>query len=148
MAEGDGTAASESASHDHLEALERGECIRRLETHGVGRLGVATRGGVGIFPVNYVVDAESVVVRVRRDSVLDQGTDGTVVAVEIDETDSMYHEGWSVLVQGHCVHVHAADELEALDHLPLLPWGGTDRDLYLRVSMESVTGRHIHHRAV
>jgi hypothetical protein len=91
MAEGDDMSAS--AYHDHLEALERDECIRRLETHGVGRLGVATRGGIGIFPVNYVVDGDNLVVRVRRDGVLDEGTDGTVVAVEIDEADSMYHEG-------------------------------------------------------
>lgn len=140
--------ASASASHDHIEPLERDECIHRLEGHGVGRLGVATPSGVGIFPVNYVVDGDSIIVRVRRDSVLDKGTDDTGVAIEIDEVDSMYHEGWSVLVQGHCVHVRDAVELGALDRLPLLPWGGADRDLFLRVSMESVSGRHIHHRAV
>ena len=149
MTDADGmSSASSSASHDHIEPLARDECIRRLEARGVGRLGVETHGGVGIFPVNYVVDGDSIVVRVRRDGVLDERTDGTVVAVEIDEADSMYHEGWSVLVQGHCVHVRDAGELGALEQLPLLPWGGADRDLYLRVSMESVSGRHIHHRAV
>jgi len=33
-----------------------------------------------------------------------------------------------------------------VSQLPLVPWGGSDRDLYLRVAMESVSGRHIHHR--
>ena len=105
-------------------------------------------GASAIFPVNYVVDGDSVVVRVRHDGVLDEATHGTSVAIEIDHADSMYHEGWSVLVQGRCTHVTDPDELDALDHLPLLPWGDSDRDLYLRVAMESVSGRHIHHRAV
>jgi uncharacterized protein len=134
------------ASHDHIESLERGECIRRLAAHGIGRIGVASRGQVGIFPVNYVVDGDSVVVRVRPDGGLDETTRGTFVAIEIDHADSMYHEGWSVLVQGRCSHVTDPDELDGLAHLPLLPWGGPDRDLYLRVAMESVSGRHIHHR--
>jgi len=135
------------ASHDHIESLERGECIRRLAAHGVGRIGVESHGKVAIFPVNYVVDGASVVVRVRHDGELDEATRDTFVAIEIDHADSLYHEGWSVLVQGRCTHVTGSDELDALDHLPLLPWGGPDRDLYLRVAMESVSGRDIHHRA-
>ncbi len=133
-------------SHDHLEDLERGECVLRLRAHGVGRIGVAPHGRVAVFPVNYAVDGDSIVVRVRRHGGLDDATRDAYVAVEIDQADPMYHEGWSVLVQGRCDHVTDPGELEALAHLPLLPWGDSDRDLYLRVAMESVTGRHIHHR--
>ena len=142
MAEGTGGARG---SHDHMEHLERDECVRRLAAHGVGRIGVAHGGRVGIFPVNYVVDGDSVVVRVRPAGELDAATRGTPVAIEIDHADTMYHEGWSVLVQGHCTHVTEPDELHELSQLPLVPWGGSDRDLYLRVAMESVSGRHIHH---
>jgi nitroimidazol reductase NimA-like FMN-containing flavoprotein (pyridoxamine 5'-phosphate oxidase superfamily) len=145
MAESDTPAP---ASHDHIESLERDECIRRLTAHGVGRIGVASHGRIGIFPVNYVVDEDNVVVQVRRDGELDAATRGTFVAIEIDHADSMNHEGWSVLVQGRCTHVTDPDDLETLAHVPLLPWGGSDRDLYLRVAMESVSGRQIHHRAV
>ena len=136
------------ASPDRVEPLERDECVRRLEAHGVGRIGVVAHGGVAIFPVNYVVAGDSIVVRVRQDGVIEKGTHSAAVAIEIDHADSVYHEGWSVLVQGHCEHVSDPDEIAALDHLPLLPWGGSERDLYLRVAMESVSGRHIHHRAV
>ena len=148
MPEGGGSAGASSAPQDHLEPLERDECIRRLEARGVGRIGVAAHGSVGIFPVNYVVAGDNIVVRVRRDGVIEEGTHGTSVAVEIDHADSMYHEGWSVLVQGHCVHVSDPDEIDALGRLPLLPWGDSERDLYLLVTMESVSGRLIHHRAV
>jgi nitroimidazol reductase NimA-like FMN-containing flavoprotein (pyridoxamine 5'-phosphate oxidase superfamily) len=137
-----------SASHDHLEGLEREECVRRLQEHGVGRIGVVAGGRVGIFPVNYTLDGDSVVVRVRHDGELDEATRDAFVALEIDHADPLYHEGWSVLVQGRCSHVTDPEELAALAHLPLLPWGGIDRDLFLRIPMEAVSGRHIHHRAV
>ncbi len=136
------------ASSDHLESLGRDECIRRLKAQGVGRIGVQSHGRVAIFPVNYVVDHDSVVVRVRHDGGLDRSTDGTFVAFEIDHADNLSHEGWSVLVQGHCAHVGDPAELVALERLPLLPWGGPDRDLHLRIAMDSVSGRHIHHRTV
>ena len=134
------------ATHDHIESLSPDECARRLAAHGVGRIGVSSHGKVAIFPVNYVVHGDDVVVLVRHDGELCEATHGTYVAIEIDHADSMYHEGWSVLVQGRCTHVTDPDELDALCRLPLLPWGGPDRDTYLRVAMESISGRHIHHR--
>jgi hypothetical protein len=30
----------------------------------------------------------------------------------------------------------------------LAPWAGEDRDLLLRMPIEEVSGRHIHHRAI
>lgn len=134
-------------SQDHLESLGHAECIRRLEAAGVGRIGVQSGGKVLIFPVNYALDGDSIVVRTRRGGGLDEATSNAFVAFEIDHADARYHEGWSVLVQGRCAHVTDAEELESLSHLPILPWGGSERDLYLRVSMDSVTGRSIHHRA-
>jgi uncharacterized protein len=136
------------ADQDHLEPLRREQCLARLRPQGVGRLGVEVGGRPAIFPVNYAVDGETIVVRVRREGALDAATSGTPVAFEVDEADSLYHEGWSVLVQGRSTHVTDPDELHTLAHLPLLPWGGSDRDLYLRIAMESVSGREIHHRAV
>ena len=137
-----------SGSHDHLEAIDRDECVRHLQSRGVGRLGVVVGGRVGVFPVNYTLEGDSVVVRVRHDGALDEATRDAFVALQIDHADPLYHEGWSVLVQGRCRHVTDAWELAALARLPLLPWGGTDRDLFLRIPMEKVGGRHIHHRDV
>jgi hypothetical protein len=140
--------SSVPASSDHLESLGRDECIRRLKAQGVGRIGVQSHGRTAIYPVNYVVHHDAVIVRVRHDGGLDRSTHGTYVALEIDHADSLFHEGWSVLLQGACTHVADPVELRALERLPLLPWGGPDRDLYLRIAMDSVSGRHIHHNAV
>ena len=136
------------ASHDHLESLGRDECIRRLEAHGVGRIGVQTPREDRDIPGELRGGRRQCHRRVRHDGGLDSSTDGTFVAIEIDHADSLSHEGWSVLVQGRCAHVSDPVELQVLERLPLLPWGGSDRDLYLRIAMESVSGRHIHHRAV
>ena len=99
-------------THDHIESLSRDECARRLAAQGVGRIGVSSHGKVAVFPVNYVVHGDDVVVRVRGEGELGEATHGTYVAIEIDHADSMYHEGWSVLVQGRCTHVTDPDALE------------------------------------
>jgi uncharacterized protein len=133
-------------TQDHLEPISRDECMQRLRAHGVGRLGVEIDGRVAIFPVNYTLDGESIIVRVRSEGDLDEATRDKAVAFELDHADSLYHEGWSVLAQGTSSHVTDPRELAMLAHLPLLPWGGSDRDLYLRVGIDSLGGRRIHHR--
>jgi nitroimidazol reductase NimA-like FMN-containing flavoprotein (pyridoxamine 5'-phosphate oxidase superfamily) len=123
------------------------ECRQRLQSRGVGRIGVLADRMVEIYPVNYVVDGDDVVVRVRRGGQIDVGSqEGAWVALQIDHADARYHEGWGVLVHGHCTHVDDPDELARLARLPLTPWGDAGRTLFLRISMESVTGMRIHHQ--
>jgi hypothetical protein len=118
-----------------------------LAAHGVGRLGVASGGVVGIFTVNYALDVDNLIVRVRRGGELDRGSrHGAVVALQIDQADSLSHEGWSVLVRGQCEQVGDPSELVRLAQLPLVPWADEERSLYLRIPMETVTGVQIHHR--
>jgi hypothetical protein len=134
--------------HEHLEELARDECMLRLRARGVGRIGVAAPDGVAVFPVNYAVAEDAVIVRVRRGGVIDAATRDAVVALEIDHADSQYHEGWSVLVQGRCTQVDDPAELDALAQVPLEPWGDAARDVCLRIALDSVTGRTITHRAI
>jgi hypothetical protein len=135
-------------AHDHLEPLTPEECRQRLQAQGVGRIGVLADGMVEIHPVNYVVDGEDLVVRVRRGGQIDVGSqNGAWVALQIDHADARYHEGWGVLVHGRCAQVTDPEETARLARLPLTPWGDAGRNLFLRISMESVTGMRIHHRA-
>jgi hypothetical protein len=137
-----------AGAHDHLESLTPEECRQRLQAQGVGRIGVLADGMVEILPVNYVVDGDDVIVRVRHGGQIDVGSqDGAWVALQIDHADARYHEGWGVLVHGHCDHVTDPEETARLARLPLTPWGDGGRNLFLRISMESVTGMRIHHRA-
>lgn len=132
--------------NERLLVLERAECLRLLEGQGVGRVGCRVHGRPLIFPVNYVVLNNAVLFHARRGSDLDHGTGDVDVAFEIDGADHVYHEGWSVLVAGLSVHVTDSAEVEQLRLVSLLPWAGEDRDLFVRIVLDQISGRRVHHR--
>ncbi len=131
----------------HLEALSREECVLRLQAQGVGRVSVVRVDRPAIYPVNYIVDGDSIVFRTRRGSDLFANSFDAPAAFEIDGTDGMYHEGWSVLVVGRASHIHNPSEIARLHAARLSPWAGPSRDSFIKIELEEVTGRHIHHRA-
>lgn len=138
---------SHSEFQDHLETLGSAESLELLKGGGgLGRIGGVVGGRPMIVPVNYVVVDDAVVCRVRRGGDLDRLTADGTVAFEVDDIDNVYHEGWSVLVVGRCDRVTERTELEHLEGLRLQPWAGRDRDLFIRLPLEEVTGRRIHHR--
>jgi hypothetical protein len=99
-----------------------------------------------IYPVNYVIDGESIVFRTRRGTDLYAATYEAPAALEIDDTDAIYHEGWSVLVVGWASHVHDPREIARLTAARLTAWAGAT-DCFVKIELGEVTGRHIHHRA-
>jgi len=136
----------ETRSTDHLESLDRLECLLRLGSHGVGRVGITIDGLPRIYPVNYTLSDGMIVIRTRHGGDVAVGTDDTVVAFEIDGADNLYHEGWSVLVVGRASHITDPEILEGLTRLPLTPWAGDNRWCFVTVAIDEVTGRHLHHR--
>ena len=132
---------------DHLESLDRVQCLLRLGSQGVGRVGVTINGRPRIYPVNYTLANEMIVIRTRQGGDVAVGTKDVVVAFEIDGADAIYHEGWSVLVVGRASHIADADTLKRLTRLPLTPWAGDDRWCVVTVELNEVSGRHLHHRA-
>ncbi len=99
-----------------------------------------------IFPINYVMLDSAILFRARRGGDLEQATGDVDVAFEIDGADKVYHEGWSVLVTGRSVHVRDPAELEQLRIVRLLSWAGEDRDLFVRIVLDQVSGRRVQHR--
>lgn len=136
----------QSEPSDHLKVLDREQCLRRLEAHGVGRIGAIVCGRPVIYPVNYAIHDGAIVFRTRRGGELDSATNGEVAAFEIDGVDHLYHEGWSVLVVGRCCPVNDVAELEGLSDVRLSPWADEKRDRFVRVPFDTVSGRHISHQ--
>ncbi len=132
---------------EHLEELEREECLRLLKMHGVGRVGASVRCRPIIYPVNYTLADDSILFLTRSGSDLDRATEGTIVAFEIDSADFTYHEGWSVLVIGRTAHVSDPSELKRVRGLSLMPWAGDERTSMVRIVLDHVRGRRISHRA-
>ena len=82
-----------------IEELSEDECLALLGAHSVGRLAVVRDKQPLIFPVNYVLEGRTVAFRTDPGTKLTWATLGRV-AFEIDSTDPLRLEGWSVLVQG------------------------------------------------
>jgi nitroimidazol reductase NimA-like FMN-containing flavoprotein (pyridoxamine 5'-phosphate oxidase superfamily) len=134
------------AGTDHttqFERMEAEECLRLLEAEDVGRLAIVQGRVPTIFPVNYVLDGDSIVFRTAPGTKLTHG-DGTLVAFEIDHLSREAREGWSVVVTGRLEEITPAGaEADRLDRLPLTPWAGGDRDHWMRLGLGIVTGRRI-----
>jgi nitroimidazol reductase NimA-like FMN-containing flavoprotein (pyridoxamine 5'-phosphate oxidase superfamily) len=130
---------------DHLEALDRDDCILRLKAHGVGRVGAMLHGRPLVYPVNYAVHDDAVVIRTRAGGDIDLATNDAWAALEIDGADSLYHEGWSVLVVGRATHVRDPFELARITLVRLSPWADESRCSVVRIPLDEVSGRRLRH---
>ncbi|GAA0921957.1 pyridoxamine 5'-phosphate oxidase family protein [Nonomuraea longicatena] len=131
-------------AHPVLEKLEKEECLRLIEPGGIGRIAYEGLRGVTVLPVNYRLDAGTIVFRTAdggpMDSELRSGLEGVdvMIAFEVDRFDEAHRQGWSVLVQGPAHHLTEAPEIE------ITPWAGGERDLYVTIVPHRVSGRRIH----
>ncbi len=128
-----------------LEDLSRAECDGLLGPGGIGRLVfVSDRGPVAV-PVNFRMLDGDVVFRTAADTFVAEGAGGRSIGFEVDHVDGAQSEGWSVLVTGRARPVIPA-ELSQVEALGIEPWAGGDRDLYLRIVPEQISGRRIRTR--
>ena len=130
------------AAHPVLEPMTRADCDTLLEPGGVGRLVFVSERGPVAVPVNFRILDRDIVFRTRAESSLALGAEGQSVGFEVDHIDEALSEGWSVLVTGRLNPVIPA-EAAHVDRLGVRPWPGGERDLYLRLVPEEVSGRRI-----
>jgi uncharacterized protein len=125
-----------------LEVLDEQECLALLAGAEVGRVGVVVDGQPLIFPVNYVFERNSIVVRTSFGTML-SGASLALVAFEVDSFDADRRSGWSVMVQG--VGNDVTDALdrtsEHLQKVEVLPWAPGPRPRLLRIDARTITGR-------
>lgn len=122
--------------------IDEDMCWNYLAKTEVGRLATAVNNQPEIFPINYVVDGESIVFRTAEGSKLFELTVNEQCAFEIDGWN--IHDGWSVLLKGKAEVISDEDELRRVEKLPLLPWVPTIKHNYVRVRADQVTGRRFY----
>lgn len=127
-----------------LERIDRDECLELLAGDVVGRLAVASGGAADIFPVNYVLDGETVVFRTDPGTKLD-ATGRAQASFEIDRIDREHRTGWSVVASGRLEEVtrYSSRTLARLRELPVDPWAGGDKAHYVRLIPSRITGRRV-----
>lgn len=116
------------------------ECWERLGQTSVGRLAVIVEGHPDIFPVNYVLDGDSVVFRTAGGTKFWSALKEPC-ALEADGFEADSGKAWSVVVRGRAQLVVDRDEKAAVDALNLEPWQHGSKSNYLRLSPNAVTGR-------
>ncbi|MFD4526554.1 helix-turn-helix domain-containing protein [Streptomyces sp. NPDC058470] len=131
----------QAAYHPELTEQGPGECWIRLSTHGVGRVSVSTPGGPAIVPVNYTVVDGAVAFRIAPGATpaLAAGTEAALV----DHIDEALSQGWSVLVLGRAEYGSDPAARHLVDTARSAPWAGGDRELWVRIAPERVSGRRI-----
>lgn len=126
-----------------LRELTRVECLARIESHSVGRVGTSIGALPAVLPVNYVTYDGDVYFRTAPGTKLTNAVIGAVVAFEIDEIDAATESGWSVIIVGRAFEVTDPVLLEAIRALPLRPWAAGRRDHVVVVRAEQISGREL-----
>jgi nitroimidazol reductase NimA-like FMN-containing flavoprotein (pyridoxamine 5'-phosphate oxidase superfamily) len=115
-----------------------------LAAENIGRLAIVAGGIPQIFPVNYVLDGEMIVIRSDPGTKLDSGP-GTLACFEIDFFERDRRRGWSVVAGGRLEEVtrYDAEALAQAKALPVDPWAGGEKAHWLRLVATQVTGRRV-----
>jgi nitroimidazol reductase NimA-like FMN-containing flavoprotein (pyridoxamine 5'-phosphate oxidase superfamily) len=128
-----------------MDELSSDECRQLLATNDVGRLAVVIGGYPEVFPVNYGVVRDRVVIRTDPGAKLARAQFERV-CFEVDALDHTNQTGWSVLVKGV---IHDVDDAIHLDReitsaaARITSWAGTDKTRILVITPVSITGRRI-----
>lgn len=126
-----------------LETLGREQCVALLAGAGLGRVVFTSRALPAIQPARFVVYHGAIVVRTPSQSALFAGVLDSVVAFAVDEFSSDLQRGWFITVLGRAGEVRDPIVIAELATLPLGCWTGQADARYLRIPLESVTGRRI-----
>jgi nitroimidazol reductase NimA-like FMN-containing flavoprotein (pyridoxamine 5'-phosphate oxidase superfamily) len=128
-----------------LEPLDRDECLALLARGEIGHLAVGGNLHPTIFPVNYVLDDETIVVRTDSETLLARAHQHPV-AFLVDEIDVEHHTGWSVHLWGRTSEVTDRDSAALREHvhgLALNPWVEGPRAHWVRIIPTQITGRRL-----
>ena len=124
---------------DPVTVLADDESWARLRSHSVGR--VVTRVGdiLDIFPINYVVDGQSLVLRTAEGTKLAEMVISGEVLFEVDHVDD--RTAWSVVVRGSARRLETEADIAAAERLTLQPLVPTLKRNFVRITATSISGR-------
>jgi nitroimidazol reductase NimA-like FMN-containing flavoprotein (pyridoxamine 5'-phosphate oxidase superfamily) len=124
-----------------LGELSEAECWTLLHRSGLGRLATAAGSRADIFPVNYLVHGETLLLRTAPGTKLDQLGEAPDVAFEADGHDAERY--WSVVVRGHAKHLTDQARIIQSGALELISWVPTDKREFVQITPTSVVGRSV-----
>jgi nitroimidazol reductase NimA-like FMN-containing flavoprotein (pyridoxamine 5'-phosphate oxidase superfamily) len=131
-----------AALHRELDEMREAECRRLIEPGGIGRVAFELDGRLSVIPVNFAVLDGSVIFRTEPTTAVARYAIGPV-SFEVDRIDEGMREGWSVLISGRARHADATESHRLHRTLTVDPWAGGDREVYVVIDPEHISGRRI-----
>ncbi|WP_051062223.1 pyridoxamine 5'-phosphate oxidase family protein [Ilumatobacter nonamiensis] len=131
-----------TTSIEKTDELSVDTCWELLRGADIGRLAVQlANGGVDIFPVNFAVDRNTVLLRTASGTKLDSLADAPSVAFEVDHFDWYEASAWSVVVKGDATLITDRNELFGLFNVDLASWQSGVKPYFVRIVPSATTGR-------
>jgi nitroimidazol reductase NimA-like FMN-containing flavoprotein (pyridoxamine 5'-phosphate oxidase superfamily) len=122
-----------------LERIDEAECRLLLHSRTLGRVGVQIADQLSILPVYYAIMDHDIVFRTDPGTKLIAALLETLVVFEVDNASP----GWSVLVRGHAQQLRDAGDVEHARTLLEHDWPAGEREQYVRIATEQITGRRL-----
>ena len=119
--------------------LSTQECWEILDRERFGRLAVAVNGDPDIFPINFLVDDQKLLMRTAPGTKLTELVINSAVAVEADGRDG--DTAWSVVLKGVARMVDSFSETYADDGKALETWLPSEKPIYVEIITRSMSGR-------
>lgn len=110
-----------------------------LSSVSLGRLVTVVSNQPDIFPVNFVVQRRTIVIRTAEGSKLAGARINPRVAFEADDHD--VEKGWSVVVKGNAHVLLGSEEIAEAERAQVLPWTSTVKQRFIRIHPTEISGR-------
>jgi len=108
-----------------ITAMDEDESWAQLASRTLGRLAISVDGNPDIFPVNFVVQRRTILIRTAEGTKLAGVAINQRVAFEADDHDAA--NGWSVVVKGQARVVSGSEDIAAAERAQVLPWTSTPK---------------------
>lgn len=128
-----------STSDAPVAELTESESWDLLRSVSLGRLVTTVNGWTEIFPVNFVVQKNTLLFRTAEGTKLLTAALNEYVIFEAD--DHNVAEGWSVIVRGKARLLSTSTELAEANRAGLYPWVATQKERFVRIVPQTMTGR-------
>jgi nitroimidazol reductase NimA-like FMN-containing flavoprotein (pyridoxamine 5'-phosphate oxidase superfamily) len=128
-----------------IDELSPADCWALLRGTGLGRLATSVDKFVDIFPVNYFVHDDAILLRTAPGSKLVNIALNPSVAFEVDGVDTRWH--WSVVIHGKAHYLLNEDDVIQSGVMGLVSWSPSPKYTYVRITPDDVSGRRIDRHA-
>jgi len=131
--------------HSGLRVMSTDECLTRLASSAIGRVGFACDGEVLVLPVHHVVRGTDIYFRTGGGSKIEAASDHSPMGFEVDGHDDSTHSGWSVTVTGVASIVDDDALTSELAELHGGEWsvGDLDAQTWVGVRSHTISGREL-----